>query len=87
MIVVYKVTLLDLVVRHLDAAAQFRQHHHQDILILQPNDLIVLIHLLVTYRLDDRIGIDHATGALIDTLLQKHRALLRLSHLISRDCH
>ena len=60
-VVVHKVALGYLVVGHLHTASQLRQYHHLDVLILNPNGLIVLIHLLVAYRLDDGIGIDHTT--------------------------
>ena len=60
-VVVDEVALGNLVVRHLHATAQLGQYHHLDIFVLQPYRLILLVHLLVGYRLDDRVGIDHTT--------------------------
>ena len=46
-VIVHEVALLDLVVRHLDAAAQFGQDHHLDIFVLQVDGLPLLVHFLV----------------------------------------
>ena len=60
-VVIDKVTLCNLVVGHLYATAQLRQYHHLDVLVLNPDGQIVLVHLLVAHRLNDGIGIDHTT--------------------------
>ena len=61
MVVIHKVATGNLVVGHLHAATQFGQHHHLDILVLQPDGQILFIHLLVRHGLNDGIGIDHTT--------------------------
>ena len=87
MVVIHKVALLNLVVSHLHASAQFGQYHHLDILVLDINGLVLLIHLLVAHRLDNGIRIYHATGTLINTFFQEHRVLLGLSYFVSRNSH
>ena len=86
-VVVHEVAPGYLVVGHLYTAAQLGQHHHYDILVLQPNGQIVLVYLLIAHRLDDGIGIHHTTRPLIDTFLQEHRVLLGLAHLIGGNGH
>ena len=87
MIVIHEMAVGDLVVGHLHSTTQFWQYHHLDILVLQPNGLILLIDLLVAHRLDDGIGIDHPAATLIDSFLQEHRVLLRLPNSVGRDSH
>ena len=82
MVVIDKVALLDLVVGHLHATAQLGQHHHLDIFVFQPDGLIVFVHLFIADGFYDRIRINNATRPLIDSFLQEHRTLFRLSHLI-----
>ena len=60
-VVIHKVATGYLVVGHLYAATQLGQHHHLDILILQPDGLILLVDLFVGYRLNDWVRIDHST--------------------------
>ena len=81
-VVIDEVALLDLIIRHLDATAQFRQHHYLEILVLQVHSPPFLRCRLVGYRLDDGIRINHATRALIYSLLQEDGILLCLSNLI-----
>ena len=83
-IVIHKVALLDLVVRHLDTSTQFGHHHHFDILILKEHHLPLVWRGLIGYRLDDRIRINHATGTLIDSFFQEYRVLLGLPYFIGR---
>ena len=59
-VVIHEVTLLDFVIRHLDTAAQLRQYHHLDILILEIDGLPLLVGLLVADGLDDGVGVDHS---------------------------
>ena len=86
-IIIHKVALSDLVVCHLHTSAKFWQHHHLDILILNPDGMIVNIFLLVAHRLDDGIGIYNTTRSLIHSLLQEDGVLLRLSYLIRRNSY
>ena len=46
-IIIDKMTLLDLVVGHLNTSAQLWQYHHLDIFILQIDGLPFFIYLLV----------------------------------------
>ena len=85
LVVVDEVPLRDLVPGHLHAAAEFRQDHHLDVFVLQPDGFVCLILLLVRDGLDHGIGIHHAAAALIDTFLQENRILLRSASLIGRD--
>ena len=87
MVIIDEMALFDLVVSHLDASAQLRQDHHLDILVLDINGLILLIHLLVAHCLDNRIRIYHATRTLINTFFQEHRVLLGLSYFVGRNSH
>ena len=87
MVVVDEMALLDLVVSHLHAPAQLRQNHHLYIIVFQPDGQVVLVYLLVTHALDDGVRIDNAARTLIDTFLQEHWSLLRLSNLIGRNGH
>ena len=80
-------TLFDLIIRHLDTSAQFWQHHHLDILILNIDGLPLFVNLLVRDRFNHRIRIHYTARTLIHTLLQKDRVLLWLSHLISRNSY
>ena len=84
-VVIDEVTTGNLVVGHLHTTAQFGQDHHLDVLVLHPDGLVLLIDLLVAHRFDDGIGIDHTTRALIDSLLEEHRVLFGLAHLIGRN--
>ena len=68
-VIIHEVSLLDLIVGHLDASAQFGQDHHLDIFVLEIDGLVVLVHLLIADRLDNGIRIDHPTRSLIHTLL------------------
>ncbi len=87
MVIIHKVALFYLVVRHLDTSTQFWQHHHLDIFVLQIDGLPLLVHLLVRDRLNDRIGIHHPTRALIYSVFQEYRVLLWFPNFISRNRH
>ena len=87
MIIIYKVTLLDLIVCHLHATAQFRQNHHLDVFIFNPDGVPLLIHLFIADTLDDGIRINHTTRTLINSFFQENRILLRGSHLIGWNHH
>ena len=87
MVVVHKVALFHLVVGHLYATAQFGHHHYLDIFILYKHHLPLLGRRFIGYRLDDRVGIHHATRPLIHALLKKNRVLLCLPDFVGRDGH
>ena len=86
-IVIDEMTLCYLVVCHLHPTAQFGQHHHLDILVLQPDGEVLLVDFLIRHRLNDGIGIDHTTASLIDSFLQKHRVFLWFPHLVCGNSH
>ena len=69
MVIINKMALLNLVVCHLHTSAKFWQYHHLDILILNPDSMIVYIFLLIAHRLDDGIWINNTTRSLIHSLL------------------
>ena len=68
-IVINKMTLFNLIVRHLDTSAQFRQNHHFDIFILQINSVIILFPTNIFYLFNNRIRINDSTTSLIYTFL------------------
>lgn len=57
LVIVNKMTLLDFVVCHLDASAQFGQNHNLDIFIFQINSVITLFLADIFYLFDHRIRI------------------------------
>ena len=87
MIVVNKVVIIGLVVGPLDSAAQLRQDHHLDVLILQIDRLPVPVMLLPADDLGGGIGINLSRASLIHPLLQKHGILIGLSDFIGGDQH
>ena len=82
LVVVDEVIAVGLVVGALDAAAQLGQHHHADVVVLQPHRGIGLIDLLVEDLVDDRQRIHLAAGALIDALFQEHGVFVRLADAV-----
>ena len=87
MVVIDEVAPANLVVGHLYAAAELRQHHHLDVFILQKDGHPFLVRFLIADGLYLRIRIDHARRTLIHSFLQKDGILLRLSDFIRRNCH
>ena len=87
MIVVDKMTLLYLIVSHLDTSTQFRQNHHFDIFVLQIYGTILLITFFIGYRFNNRVWIDYPTATLIYSFLQKDRILFGGAYLIGRNHH
>ena len=87
MIIVNEVTLLDFVVSHLHATAQFRQNHYLQVFILQKYRLIGAVGLLVSDTFDDGIRIHHPARSLIHALLQENGILLVGPALIGRNHH
>ena len=87
MIIVNEVTLLDFVVSHLHATAQFRQNHYLQVFILQKYRMIGAVGLLVSDTFDDGIRIHHPARSLIHTLLQENGILLVGPALIGRNHH
>ena len=84
-VVIDEMTLLNLVVCHLHATAKFGQNHHLNVFVFEPDSQIVLVGLLVAYRLDDGVGINHSARTLIDSFFQEHRVLLWLPNLVCRN--
>ena len=87
MIVIDKIVAICLVISSLDPASQLRQHHYFQIIVLQKKRCILLIHFLIADLLDHRVGIDPSRASLIDTFLQKHRILIRLSCFVCGNDH
>ena len=87
MIVVDKIIAVGLVISPLDPASQLRQHHYFQIIVLQKKRCILLIHFLIADLLDHRVGIYPSRASLIDTFLQKHRILIRLSCFVCGNDH
>ena len=85
MVIIHKIILVGLIIRPLDPAPQFRQHHHLQVFIFQPYRLIHLILFLITDFLNGGIGIDFTRASLIHTAFQEHGVLIRLSRLICRN--
>ena len=87
LVVVDEMALTDFVVCHLNPAAQFGQDHDLDIFVLEKYGVIGLVCFLVGNTLDDRVGVDHSTAALIYSFFQEDRGLLWLTCFVSRDDH
>ena len=87
MIIINKMTLFDLIISHLHTPAQFRENHDLDIFVFDKNSIILLIHFLIGHRFNHRIRINYPATALIHTLLQENRILLRFTYFISRNYH
>lgn len=85
MIVIDEMAPLHLVIGHLYATTELRQHHHFDIFILQVYGMPSMVNRFITNLLNDGIWIYHTTGALVDSLLKIHRVLVRFTNLIGRD--
>ena len=68
-VVVDEVTLLDLVICHLDAATQLRHHHHLDVIVLEEHHVPLVRRRFVGYRLDDGVRIHYAARTLIHSFL------------------
>ena len=81
-VVINKVISVGLVQRALDAAAQLRQHHHIEIIVLQNDGTVGNILPGFTDFFTDRHGIHLAGGSLIGTLLDEKRILFKGAGLI-----
>ena len=84
-VVVDEMVVVRLIQRHLHPAAQLGQQHNFQITVFQENRPILLIHARVGDALDNRMRINHPAAPLVDPLLQKHRVLIRFTHLVGRD--
>ena len=84
-VVIYEVIAVGLVISPLDPSAEFRKNHHLYIIILKKDRVIcsVCFHAADLFR--GRVRIHFSAAALIDSFLQKHRILIRLSDFIGRD--
>ena len=78
-VVVYKVISVRLVQRPLDAAAQFRQDHHIQVIILQDHCPVRGILFDIADFLADRNRVHLSRGALVSALLNKQRVLFHAS--------
>ncbi len=85
LIIVDKVTLPDLVVRHLNSSAEFRQYHDFEVLIFQEQTAIGFVPLLLQNFFDDRMRVYEATASLIDPVLQKDWIFFWFSDAICRN--
>ena len=82
LVVVHEMAPLHLVVGHVDASAQFGQHHDLDVFVLDEERMIKFLFLLVRDSLHHRIGVDRSAAALVDPLLQEDGVLLFLPDLV-----
>ena len=78
-VVVYKVIAVRLVQRPLDAAAQLRQDHHIQVIILQDQRFVFGILFGIADFLADRDRVHLSRGALVGALFNKQRVLLHAS--------
>ena len=85
LVIVNEMPIGNFVKGHLYPSAQFGENHDLDILVLQKDSVVFLVHLLVRDGLDDGIGINDAAASLIDTFLQEYGILFGLSCLIGRN--
>jgi len=84
MIIIYKMTLFHLVIRHLYASSQFGQNHDFDIFIFQIDYMITLLLTSIFYLFNNRIWINDSTTTLIYPLLKKHGIFLGFTDSIGR---
>ena len=87
MVIINKIIIVRLVIGPLDPAAQFRQHHHLQVLIFQPDRRVLLVGLLFTDFLHRGIGIHLSAASLIHTLVQKNGILFRFSDFVGGNCN
>ena len=87
MVVINEVALLNLVVSHLHAAAEFGQYHYLYIFVFDIHGMVFHIFFLVGYRLNHGIWINHPRRTLIDSFLEEYRGFLRLTYFICRYAH
>ena len=67
--------------------AQSNGRTYLDVFVLKEHGVILLVLLLVGYRLDDGIGINHSARPLIDALFEKHRVLVGLADCVGGYRH
>ena len=58
-VVIDEMALFQLIVGHLNTSAQFRHHHHLQVLVFQEHHVPLLRCRFVGYRLNDGVRIDH----------------------------
>ena len=61
----------------LDPSSDLRQDHQPDIFVLEMDGPPGPVDLFIRHAVRDRIGIHATAAALVDALLQEHRAPLR----------
>ena len=83
-IVIDEVKVIRLVARHLHAAAELRQQHNLEILVLKEYRLVADVGLFVGDAFYDGMGMDDAAAALIYPVFQEHRILLGFTGGIRR---
>ena len=84
-LVVNQIVAVGLVLNRVDAPADFRQHHHAEKFIFDPDRLPFAVHRLFRDAVGEGQGINLAAAALINPLFQKHRVLVRRRGQIGRD--
>jgi len=74
---VNEILIFGLVLNGVDASANFRQHEHAKKLVLNPNRLPLPVNRIFRGAVCEGQGIYLAAAALIHTVFQKHRVLVR----------
>ena len=82
-----KIVAAGLIEAHMDAAADLRQDHHADELVLQVRGLPCVRGLFGGDPAGKRQWIDAPTAALVDALLQEHRILVGRLGQVRRNDH
>ena len=85
MVIVHKIISVRLVIGSLDPASELREDHHLDIVVFKKHRLVNLIRFLAADLFRRRIRIHLSAAALIYSLFQKHRILIRFPHFIGWD--
>jgi hypothetical protein len=75
---IYKMPLLYLIICPLYTAAQLRQYHNQQVIVLQEHGLPFLLCFFVQYLLYYRVRIYGAAAALVNSFFQEYRVFFRL---------
>ena len=75
LVVIDEVVVVGFVERHLHASTQLGQDHNFEVLIFEKNSGVVLVSFFVKDTIYHGVGINNATAALIDSLMQKQRLL------------
>jgi len=87
LVIIHKIVSVGFIVGTLNTAAQFRQHHHAQVVVFKPYGVIGLVGLFIAQGIDHRQRIHLAATALIHALFEEHGVDVRLSHFVGGDQH